>query len=82
MNGTTSVHKNLMKDKPTHTKTTAPSELQKEIYLRLISSSAVDGKFDLGKLTSAATLVKIGDHLKGVSEILAASFEEKLAPTE
>ena len=71
-----------MKDKPTHTKTTAPSELQKEIYLRLISSSAVDGKFDLGKLTSAATLVKIGDHLKGVSEILAASFEEKLAPTE
>lgn len=82
MNGTTPVHKTLMKDKPTPTKTTAPSELQKEIYLRLISSSAVDGKFDLGKLTSAATLVKIGDHLRGVSEILAASFEEKLAPTE
>ena len=82
MDGTTSVHKTLMKDKPTPTKTTAPSELQKEIYLRLVSSSAVDGKFDLGKLTSAATLVKIGDHLKGVSEILAASFEEKLAPTE
>ena len=82
MNGTTPVHKTLMKDKPTPTKTTAPSELQKEIYLRLVSSSAVDGKFDLGKLTSAATLVKIGDHLKGVSEILAASFEEKLAPTE
>lgn len=79
MNGTTPVHKTLMKDKP---RTTAPTELQKEIYLRLISSSAVDGKFDLGKLTSAATLVKIGDHLKGVSEILAASFEEKLAPTE
>lgn len=79
MNGTTPVHKNLMKDKPTPTKTTAPSELQKEIYLRLISSSAVDGKFDLGKLTSAATLVKVADHLKGVSEILAASFEEKSA---
>ena len=78
MNGTTSVHKTLMKDKPTPTRTTAPSELQKEIYLRLITATAADGKFDLGNLTSAATLVKIGDHLRGVSEILAASFEEKL----
>jgi hypothetical protein len=67
-----------MKDKPTPTKTTAPSELQKEIYLRLISASAADGKFDLGNLTNAGALVKICDHLKGVSEILAVSFEGKL----
>jgi hypothetical protein len=71
-----------MKDKPTPTKATAPSELQKEIYLRLISSSAVDGKFDLGKLKNAASLVEVADHLKGVSEILAVAFEGKLAPTE
>ena len=77
MNGTTPVHKKLMKDKPTQ-KTTAPSELQKEIYLALISASAADGKFDLGNLTNAGALVKICDHLKGVSEILAVSFEGKL----
>lgn len=82
MNGTTSVHKTLMKDKPTPTKTTAPSELQKEIYLRLISATAGDGKFDLGNLASASTVIKIGDHLKGVSEILSVCFEGKLPVTE
>lgn len=71
-----------MKDKPTPTKTTAPSELQKEIYLRLISATAGDGKFDLGNLASASAAVKIGDHLKGVSEILAVCFEGKLPVTE
>ncbi len=78
MNGTTPVHKKLMKDKPTPTKTTAPSELQKEIYLRLLSASAADGKFDLGNLASASTVIKMGDHLKGVSEILSVCFEGKL----
>ena len=67
-----------MKDKPTPTKTTAPSELQKEIYLRLVSASAVDGKFDFGKMPSASLAVSTGDHLKGVSEILAVCFEGKL----
>jgi hypothetical protein len=76
------MEKNLiMKDTPTVKKevTEKPvvQNLQKEIYLRLISSSAVDGKFDLGKLTSAATLVKVANHLKGVSEILAVTFEGK-----
>ena len=77
-----------MKDTPTVKKETVETpvikntELQREIYLRLISSSAVDGKFDLGKLTSASTLVKVADHLKGVSEILAVAFEGKLTPTE
>ena len=67
-----------MKDKPTPTKTTAPSELQKEIYLRLVSASAVDGKFDFGKLKNAFSLLEVADHLKGVSEILAVRFEGKL----
>lgn len=71
-----------MKDKPTPTKTIAPSELQKEIYLRLVSATAGDGKFDLGNLASASAVIKIGDHLKGVSEILAVCFEGKLPVTE
>lgn len=78
MDGTTPVHIKLMKDKPTSTKTIAPSELQKEIYLRLVSATAGDGKFDLGNLASASAVIKIGDHLKGVSEILAVCFEGKL----
>jgi hypothetical protein len=69
-----------MKDTPTVKKevTEKPvvQNLQKEIYLRLISSSAVDGKFDLGKLKNAASLVEVADHLKGVSEILAQCYEK------
>jgi hypothetical protein len=75
--GTTSVHKKLMKDKPTP-KTEEPevktpvvdAALKREIYLRLISASAVDGKFDLGKLPNAQAVVKQGDHLRGVAELL------------
>jgi hypothetical protein len=75
--GTTSVHKKLMKDKPTTT-TQEPevktavvdSALKREIYLRLISASAADGKFDLGKLPNAKAVVNQGDHLRGVAELL------------
>lgn len=65
-----------MKDKPTPTtepevKTPAvDSALKREIYLRLISASAADGKFDLGKLPNAQAVVKQGDHLRGVAELL------------
>ena len=81
MNGTTSVHKNLMKDTPTVKKevTEKPivnSELQREIYLRLVSAAASDGKFELGKLPNAQAVVKQGDHLKGVAELLANCFEK------
>jgi len=81
VNGTTSVHKNLMKDTPTVKKevTEKPvvnSELQKEIYLRLVSAAASDGKFELGKLPNAQAVVKQGDHLKGVAELLANCFEK------
>ena len=78
MNGTTSVHKNLMKDTPTVKKETVEtphSELQLEIYLRLVSAAASDGKFELGKLPNAQAVVKQGDHLKGVSELLAKCYE-------
>jgi len=81
VNGTTSVHKNLMKDTPTVKKevTEKPvvqSELQKEIFLRLVSAAASDGKFELGKLPNAQAVVKQGDHLKGVAELLANCFEK------
>ena len=82
MNGTTSVHKKLMKDKPTTTEPEVKTEvkpeastvvdfaLKREIYLRLVSASASDGKFDLGKLPNAKAVVSQGDHLKGVAELL------------
>jgi hypothetical protein len=65
-----------MKDKPTpiqepEVKTAVvDSALKREIYLRLISASAADGKFDLGKLPNAKAVVNQGDHLRGVAELL------------
>jgi hypothetical protein len=80
VNGTTSVHKNPMKETPTVKKEVAEnlvnSELQREIYLRLISSAAADGRFLLGNLPNAQAVVKQGDHLKGVSELLAKRYEK------
>jgi hypothetical protein len=70
-----------MKDTPTVKKETTEkpavnSELQREIYLRLVSAAASDGKFELGKLPNAQAVVKQGDHLKGVAELLANCFEK------
>jgi len=80
VNGTTSVHKNPMKETPTVKKevaeTSVNTELQREIYLRLISSAAADGRFLLGNLPNAQAVVKQGDHLKGVAEILAKCYEK------
>jgi hypothetical protein len=70
-----------MKDTPTikteseETAVIRPT-LQREIYLRLVSAAASDGKFELGKLPNAQSVVKQGDHLKGVSELLASCFEK------
>ena len=52
------------------------SDLQREIYLRLISSAAADGRFLLGNLPNAQAVVKQGDHLRGVSELLANCYEK------
>ncbi len=81
LDGTTPVHIKLMKDTPTVKKETTEkpvvnSELQREIYLRLVSAAASDGKFELGKLPNAQAVVKQGDHLKGVAELLANCFEK------
>ena len=70
-----------MKDKPnikteSEEKPVVNSELQKEIFLRLVSAAASDGKFELGKLPNAQAVVKQGEHLKGVSELLATCFEK------
>jgi hypothetical protein len=51
-------------------------DLQREIFLRLVSSAAADGRFLLGNLPNAQALVKQGDHLRGVSELLANCFEK------
>jgi hypothetical protein len=71
-----------MKDKPTPTEPEVKTEvkpeastvvdfaLKREIYLRLVSASASDGKFDLGKLPNAKAVVNQGDHLRGVAELL------------
>jgi len=81
LDGTTPVHIKLMKDTPTVKKETTEkpvvnSELQREIYLRLVSSAAADGRFLLGNLPNAQAVVKQGDHLKGVAEILAKCYEQ------
>jgi hypothetical protein len=90
VNGATSVHKNPMKETPTVKKEVAEKSetpaasysmkvepnIQLEIYLRLISSAAADGRFLLGNLPNAQAVVKQGDHLKGVSELLAKCYEK------
>ena len=76
------MEKNLiMKDTPTVKKEVAEkpvvnSDLQREIYLRLVSAAASDGKFEFGKLPNAQAVVQQGNHLKGVSELLATCFEK------
>ena len=87
MNGTTTVHKKIMKDTPIVKKPDEPivnatqnivqkdSTLQKEIYLLLIASAAADGKFLLGNLPNAQAVVKQGDHLRGVAELLTSCYK-------
>ena len=71
-----------MKDTPTVKKesvekpTVQTSDMQREIYLRLVSSAAADGRFLLGNLPNANAVVKQGDHLRGVSELLASCYEK------
>ena len=71
-----------MKDTPTVKKESVEkpavqtSDMQREIYLRLISSAAADGRFLLGNLPNANAVVKQGDHLRGVSELLSNCFQK------
>jgi hypothetical protein len=71
-----------MKDTPTVKKESAEkpvvqnNDLKREIYLRLVSSAASDGRFLLGNLPNANAVVKQGDHLRGVAELLTSCFEK------
>ena len=71
-----------MKDTPTVKKESVEkpvvqnNDLKREIYLRLISSAAADGRFLLGNLPNANAVVKQGDHLRGVAELLTSCYEK------
>jgi hypothetical protein len=71
-----------MKDTPTVKKESVEkpvvqnNDLKREIYLRLVSSAASDGRFLLGNLPNANAVVKQGDHLRGVAELLTSCFEK------
>jgi hypothetical protein len=71
-----------MKDTPTVKKESVEkpvvqnNDLKREIYLRLISSAASDGRFLLGNLPNANAVVKQGDHLRGVAELLTSCYEK------
>jgi hypothetical protein len=71
-----------MKDTPTVKKESAEkpvvqnNDLKREIYLRLVSSAASDGRFLLGNLPNANAVVKQGDHLRGVAELLTSCYEK------
>lgn len=62
--------KETVKEAPVRT------DLEKQIYLTLIGSAASDGRFLLGNLPNAQSVVKQGDHLRGVAELLANCFEK------
>jgi hypothetical protein len=71
-----------MKDTPTVKKESVEkpavqnNDLKREIYLRLVSSAASDGRFLLGNLPNANAVVKQGDHLRGVAELLTSCYEK------
>jgi len=71
-----------MKDTPTVKKESVEkpvvqnNDLKREIFLRLVSSAASDGRFLLGNLPNANAVVKQGDHLRGVAELLTSCYEK------
>ena len=51
---------------------------QDEIFYRLVSAAAAEGTFNLGQLKSGKEAQSIAKHLKGVSEIIAATYTEEV----
>jgi len=51
-------------------------KIQDEIFFRLVEATAQTGTFNLGELKSAQQCQSIAKHLKGVSEIIAATYVE------
>jgi hypothetical protein len=52
-------------------------KVQDEVFFRLIEATASEGVFNLGQLKSAKEAQSIAKHLKGVSEIVAAVYNEE-----
>lgn len=53
------------------------NNIQDDIFLRLVEATANAGVFALGELKSGDDVKKIAKHLRGVAEIIAATYEEK-----
>jgi hypothetical protein len=51
------------------------NKMQDEIFLRLIEATAREGIFNLGQLKSAKEAQSHAKHLRGVAEIIAASYQ-------
>jgi hypothetical protein len=51
-------------------------KIQDEIFFRLVEATAQTGTFNLGELKNAQQCQSIAKHLKGVSEIIAATYVE------
>ena len=62
------------KPKPTY----KSSKIQDEVFLRLIQAQANTGAFQLGTLKNGKEAQVIAKHLKGVAEILAATYTEEI----
>lgn len=53
------------------------NNIQDDIFLRLVEATANAGTFALGELKSGDEVQKITKHLRGVAEIIAATYEAK-----
>jgi len=52
-------------------------KVQDEIFYKLIEATANTGVFGLGELKNGSEAQKIAKHLRGVSEIIAATYCEE-----
>jgi len=53
------------------------TNIQDDIFLRLVEATANSGTFALGELKSGDEVQKIAKHLRGVAEIISATYEAK-----
>jgi hypothetical protein len=57
-------------------KTPKQQKSQDEIFLRLVEATANSGAFALGELKNGKEAQAIAKHLRGVAEIIAATYAE------
>ena len=53
------------------------NNIQDDIFLRLVEATANAGTFALGELKSGDEVQKITKHLRGVAEIISATYVSK-----